>query len=74
MGRTLKIYLAGILFLVVALVIFDSFKVKPTNWERNYKLDLWKWTNRQCTCLHSAVLFVDFTHPKEQKHTNLVAW
>ena len=39
MGRTLKIYLAGILFLVVALVIFDSFKVKPTNWERNYKLD-----------------------------------
>ena len=39
MGRTLKIYLAGILFLVVSLVIFDSFKVKPTNWERNYKLD-----------------------------------
>ncbi len=39
MGRTLKIYLAGILFLVVALVIFDSFKVKPTNWERNYMLD-----------------------------------
>ena len=39
MGRTLKINLAGILFLVVALVIFDSFKVKPTNWERNYKLD-----------------------------------
>lgn len=39
MGKTIKLYLAGIFFLVLIILLIDTFRVKPTNWKPTYYLD-----------------------------------
>ena len=39
MGKTIKLYLAGIFFLVLIILLIDTFRVNPTNWKPTYSLD-----------------------------------
>ena len=39
MSKTLKIYIAVIVGIVLLLVFFNSAKVKPVNWAKSYSLD-----------------------------------
>jgi len=39
MGKTIKLYLAGIFLLVLIILLIDTFRVKPTNWKPTYYLD-----------------------------------
>lgn len=39
MGKTIKLYLAGIFLLVLIILLIDTFRVKPTNWKPTYSLD-----------------------------------
>lgn len=39
MGKTIKLYLAGIFLLVLIILLIDTFRVKPTNWKTTYYLD-----------------------------------
>ncbi len=39
MGKTIKLYLAGIFFLVLIILLIDTLRVKPTNWKPSYSLD-----------------------------------
>ena len=38
MGKTIKLYLAGIFLLVLIILLIDTFRVKPTNWKPTYSL------------------------------------
>ena len=39
MGKTIKLYLAGIFLLVLIILLIDTFRIKPTNWKPTYSLD-----------------------------------
>lgn len=39
MGKTIKLYLAGIFLLVLIILLIDTFRLKPTNWKPTYSLD-----------------------------------
>lgn len=39
MGKTIKLYLAGIFLLVLIILLIDTFRIKPINWKPTYSLD-----------------------------------